>query len=307
MGLFSKKTYVCEKCGKEFEKRLNLLGSICDECWLIEENERKELENAVKGYNDYCNNVFYKSHSTEELRNILNHREELLGTLQNENAITREELIYAGNNYKGLSEEEAMNVIVGMLQSQVYDQAGAGVGKNFFVLKDYDGVLVDAKDVFAIGFTTDARAQVNSSEVLLCALFTNDPYVPVVPLIYVVKKGFFEFSKSKEGREAVVNILTAKCPNLTYAVQDLNELKKRIKRDGCVKGKLNEKFMLDQIGNATAGIGIFDVRKMNPKFTSYTTSMLNRMGYLLDTEIEVLLKWDKTSNRKYWSELMDRM
>ena len=42
MGLFSKKTYICEKCGKEFQKRINLNGNFCDECFAKEMKEKEE-------------------------------------------------------------------------------------------------------------------------------------------------------------------------------------------------------------------------------------------------------------------------
>ena len=44
MGFFSKKDYVCEKCGKSFQKRFSIRECICDECQKKEEEEMMALE-----------------------------------------------------------------------------------------------------------------------------------------------------------------------------------------------------------------------------------------------------------------------
>lgn len=307
MGLFSKKTYVCEQCGKEYERRINLLGNLCNECWDQQEKEKKELEKAIKGYKEYHEALFYKSITMENMRKILDHREELMEKYANSNEISEEELYLAGKNYKKLTDEEATNIVVRALKSSVKEEYGAGFTTKFFALTEYESVLIDAKDVFAVAYMTDCRAQSNSGEVLLCIVFTNDPYVPVFPMIYVVKKGMFEFSKSKEGRNAIASLMESQCPNLTYPVGDVHDLKKIIKQDGCVKGKLELKFMQDQISNALAGIGIFDSRNMRARFLPNTLNTLKHMGYIPEMEINSLLKMEEKSCQKYWNEIIDKI
>lgn len=85
----------------------------------------------------------------------------------------------------------------------------------------FEKTIVDAQDVFAVGYTSDYKLQDAKSEVILCAVFTNDPYIPVFPMIYVGNLGFFEIMKSKKGRQDVNALFEAMCPNLTYPVQDL--------------------------------------------------------------------------------------
>ena len=71
MGLFSKKTYICEKCGKEFEKRINLNGNLCDECWDYEKKVKRELEEGVRGYINYCSDVFLSHIHMMKCRKLL--------------------------------------------------------------------------------------------------------------------------------------------------------------------------------------------------------------------------------------------
>ena len=78
MGLFSKKTYVCERCGKEFQKRINLNGNFCDECLDMELKEKRELKELVGGYYDYGFDVLLKDYTSEELKEIVSHRDMIL-------------------------------------------------------------------------------------------------------------------------------------------------------------------------------------------------------------------------------------
>ena len=50
MGLFSKKMFVCEECGKEYEARFAILEKICSSC----KEKRGGLENEVLGYVNYA-------------------------------------------------------------------------------------------------------------------------------------------------------------------------------------------------------------------------------------------------------------
>ena len=48
---------------------------------------------------------------------------------------------------------------------------------------------------------------------------------------YVGKTGFFELTKSKKGRASVNALFEAMCPNLTYPVGDIKQLKKQISQE----------------------------------------------------------------------------
>ena len=112
MGIFSKKTYLCEKCGKEFQKRINLNGNVCDDCRKQEENVLHELIRLVGGYIDYYNDVFSDTYTLEEMKKIAAHREGLIAKFQNSGGIKKTELMIASENYKNLTDAEAADILI---------------------------------------------------------------------------------------------------------------------------------------------------------------------------------------------------
>jgi len=307
MGLFSKKTYVCEKCGKEYVKRINLNGTWCDDCLKAEVNAQAELEKHIGGYCDYASDVLYKSYSSEEMREILKHRNELLDKLRFDDGISRAELTNASDNYKKLSDEEAKDILIRLSNSTVSNTIGAVYSKDFFVPTDYANMIVDAEDVFAVGFTSDFKLEAGNKEVILCAVFTNDPYVPVFPMIYLGRKGFFEIAKSKKGRASVAASFDAVCPNLTYPVCDLKELKKTIKKDSDVRGNIEQKQILEFISWASNCMNLFNTKKMTSTLYSESAEMLDSIGYIQEDEINHILKMDKMFNRNYWNKQIQKL
>ena len=303
MGLFSKKTIVCERCGKEYQARVTLGVHICDEC-LNREYEKKEN---VKGYVDYANSMLWDSYSEEQLDQIAKHRDDILKKYRMTNGISRAELINASENYKKLTDDEAADVLTRMANSSITATIGAAYTGYFFVPTAFEKTIVDANDVFAVGYTSDYKLKDASSEVILCAVFTNDPYIPVFPMIYVGKLGFFEIMKSKKGRQGVNELFESMCPNLTYPVQDLKQLKKQIKADGAVKGNIDLKFMLDRISDASISYGIFDTKKMHSDLYSSSAEMLDEYGYIEETQINQIMHMDKMFNRKYWKKQIERL
>ena len=308
MGLFSKKTYVCEKCGKEFQTRMKVCGNVlCDACLDAELDVREKLEEAVQGYVDYYEDVFYKSYSLDELKKIIAHRDNLLAKFKNNAGISRAELANASDNYKNLTDDQAAEVLKKVANSALSSTLGAAYSGRFFCSTDYSKMIVDAADVFAVGYTSDSRFNSDLEEAILCVVFTNDPYVPVFPMVYIGKKGLLEFKKSKKGREGVEALFSAMCPNLKYPVCDIKQLKKQMKQEGEVKGRLDDKFMLEQLDNASCGKGIFDTRSMNGRLSDDSAAMLDSIGYIQDIEQDIILKMDKMFNRNYWNKQIKRI
>ena len=56
MGLLSKKTLICERCGKEYQVRIALGRHLCDECAAREGQKRDN----VRGYVDYAAQIQFK-------------------------------------------------------------------------------------------------------------------------------------------------------------------------------------------------------------------------------------------------------
>ncbi len=301
--LFAKKTIVCERCGKEYQARITLGAHICDEC-LVREQHKKEN---VKGYVDYANDMLWPSYTEEQLDQIAAHRDQILAKYRMTEGISRAELQEASDNYKKLSDDEAANVLIRMANSSITSTMGAAYTGYFFVPTAYEKTIVDAQDVFAVGFTNDHKLESTSHEIILCAVFTNDPYIPVFPMVYVGKLGFFEIMKSKKGRKGVTDLFEAMCPNLTYPVQDLKKLKKQIKDEGSVKGNIDMKLMLDKISDASMSVGIFDTKKMHSNLYPSSATMLDQFGYIQEEQINQILKMDKMFNRNYWKKQIKRL
>lgn len=69
--LFAKKTYICEKCGGEFTKRINLNGNLCDQCWNKEYEEKESLSKAVSGYQKYRDEMYKPNPTLDEMKDII--------------------------------------------------------------------------------------------------------------------------------------------------------------------------------------------------------------------------------------------
>lgn len=273
MGLFSKKTYVCERCGKEYEARINFGSNVCKEC-LKRESQKKEY---VIGYVDYASEMGKPEYTEQQLDKIANHRDSVLEKYRPQSDFPPEKLRRIIDSPKNATSEEATIAA----KSLVVTLIGAGISPYFFAPTTYEKTIVDAKDVFAVGFTSDHKLKVNNGEAILCAVFTNDPYIPVFPVVYFGKFGLFEGFKSKKGRASVVSIFEKSCPNLTYPVQELKTLKKQIKSEDTVKGDLDKKFMLDKISDASCSSGIFNTTKIRQELSYSTSEMLQSYGYIV--------------------------
>ncbi len=303
MSLFSKKTFTCERCGQEYQVRIALGAHICDEC-LRRENEKKDN---VRGYLDYARKLKWPDYTEEQLDQIAEHRFRILEKYRQTQGISRAELQAASDNYKKLTDDQAADVLIRMSNSSVTATTGAAYTGCFFAPTQFEKTIIDAEDVFAVGYTDANQLKAEGQEVILCAVFTNDPYIPVFPMIYVGKLGFFEMMKSKKGRAGVSAMFESICPNLQYPVQDMKMLKKQIKADGSVKGNMEAKFMLDRISDASISYGIFDENEMHSNFSQASVNMLDAYGYIQEDQIGQILKLDKMFNRNFWSKQIKRL
>ena len=303
MGLFSKKTVKCERCGKEYQVRITRGVHICDECL-----HRLELKkDNVSGYVEYAFEMGWLSYTEEQLDQIAVHRDAILEKYRRHNGISRKDLISASDNYKMLSDEEAADTLYRVANSSITSTMGAAYTADFFVPTDYDKTIVDSEDVFAVGYTNDINFQIDGQEVILCAVFTNDPYIPVFPMVYLGKLGSFEMMKSKKGRQGVNDLFESICPNLTYPVQDLKHLKKQLKSEGNVKGNIDIKCMLDIIADASSSFGIFDTSKLHCNLYPSAAEMLDKYGYIQEEEINQILHMDKMFNRRFWDKQVKKL
>ncbi len=139
----------------------------------------------------------------------------------------------------------------------------------------------------------------------MCAVFTNDPYIPAFPMVFVGNCGLFEL-KSKGGRLGISEFFEKNCPNLTYPVQELKQLNKQIKTEGLVRGKIDQIFMLSKIQDALVSGGIFNTNKLKSELSDASAELIDAYGYIQKDDITRILKTDRRSNDKYWSKQFQR-
>ena len=304
MGLFSKKTIVCENCGKEYEARITLGEHLCSDCSSRITNKRLQLN----GYVEYAMVAGLPSYNREaQLDEIAARRQQTLEKYRMTEGISRAELQMLSDNYKKLTDEQAAQTLIRISNSNLTATMGAAYTGYFFVPTRFSGTIVNGDDVFAVGFTSNHELRAEDREVILCGVFTNDPYLPVFPMVYTGKLGFFELSKSKKGREDVKGMYEAICPNLTYPVQDIKELKKQIKLENSVRGNIDVKFMLKQISDMSSSVGVFDTKRMFSDLSPESAAMLDQYGYIQEDEINRILKMDKMFNRNYWNKQIQKL
>jgi len=304
MGFLSKKTVKCTHCGKDFETRIAVLFQLCPEC----SEKKRNLQEDVKGYIDYACEMKLPEYSMEQMSQIVAHREQILEKYRQIGGISKEELKRASDNYRKLTDEQAMDILTRMSRATLLTTTGAGYSDKFFAPTSFEKLIVDAEDVYAVGYTTGMGLSALGTEAILCGVFTNDPYIPVFPMVFLGKIGFLEFKGSKKGRQGVESLFTAMCPNLTYPVQELKQLKKQLKAEGTVKGNMDLQYMLDRINDVEYQNSFFKGKQLAETYLNYRTAeMLESFGYFVDKDINFILKIDKMLNRKYWEKQFARL
>lgn len=299
MGLFSKKSYICKQCGKEYEARIDLGGGLCSECLA----KLREMENATSGYDSYAKTMGI-TYGMDELKAALLHRDGILEKYRITDGMTKEDLKVAGDNYKKLSEDEAVSIYKKARHQTVYDLIGAYFGSGFIGLTSYEGTVVDVKDVFAVAYTSVRLYKDTAMETILSAVFTNDPYIPVFGVITSGELGWFSM-KSKSGRDFVDAFFSWICPNLEYPVMGLKKLKKIIKEEGC-KGNIGAEDMLKYISDASSNMGVFKAKSMPDSISEADLDRLYSYGYVPDSDIKKLLKMDKIFAGSFWEKIAEK-
>ncbi|MCR5782453.1 MAG: hypothetical protein K6G90_06905 [Clostridia bacterium] len=281
MGIFSKKTYVCECCGKEFEARSLLGRTLCNEC---EERELAKYAN-ISGYIEYSEKMKMPDYTEQQKEEIAEHRDAILEKYRLTQGISMSELRDARYNYSNLSDSEAADILMRSAKSAVSVTLGSGYTNDFFVPTKFSRTVIDTEDVFAVGLVSDYKSSVDGAEALMAVVFTNDPYIPAFPFYYLAKLGFFEVVRSKKGRAATSLFFESMCPNLTYPVMDLKKLKKQIKNEGAVRGNIAYDRMMDIIQDANVLSGIFNSSKNNSSIDIRTEKLLEEYGYIPEYEV----------------------
>lgn len=205
------------------------------------------------GYIQYKKGFSSESYSEEKLQEILNHRDGILEK-------------YADSDHK------AVDSILGM-----------GFCEDFFVPLNYDGILVETKDVFAaaykIGYAENSIKS-KSEKYVLWTIFTEDIYVPVLSMVCIQKHNIFERILKKEKNE-FLPVMEKLCPSLQYPICQVSKLQELLKKEYQVRGHVSKSFMLEQLYDAENGIGLCFPDLMSFEYGGKTRALLEKYGYRL--------------------------
>lgn len=309
MGLFTPKTVTCARCGKEFQTRIGFLN-ICDACaqeQLSQDEQRKQKAKNVKGYVQYAKAMKWEPYSENQLDEIAAHKATLVNRYQCENGISKEELKAVSDKYSKLSDAQAAEVLQRISNSTFNYTGGCAYTSQFFVPLAFEETIVSMDDVFAVALATDYHNDLEHHESVLCAIFTNDPYIPVFPMIVLLKLGFFEVFHSKKGRQGVDILFNHLCPNLTYPVQSISQLKKQVKQEGIVRGNIAPEAMLSAISKISFSEGVFKGKYTEPILPESTEKMLESMGYIPEDKIRKIMRRDSILAGSFWDRIEKKM
>ena len=144
--------------------------------------KERMLEESVKGYEQYRQKAGLLPMTRAQRAGAAAHRERILEKYRMKDGISRIELWQAVRQYRSLSCSQCEDILFRAANSALISADGAAYSRNFFVPALFEKMVVDAKDVFAVGISASYKVSLKPREVILCAVFTNDPYVPVFPI-----------------------------------------------------------------------------------------------------------------------------
>lgn len=161
--------------------------------------------------------------------------------------------------------------------------AGMCFTNGLLIPADFDGVIVDVDSVYAAAYRICYSKGVwkkRSDKFAYWILFTNDEYVPVLPMVCIQKYTPTEllFHKEKNDLKPVVEKLFH---NLKYPICPMEQLEKMVEKDYSVRGKATKDFVLGQIYDAVNEYGLFDLNTISCEVGDGTKKLLNTYGYEL--------------------------
>ena len=253
--------------------------------FLINDEDKFAKQKMVQGYVQYSRAADWKHYNAIQMDEVFQHRESILEQYRNYWGITREELSWAQQNKKTLTEDRKKDIVRRTMKSILLTYNGAITNGKFFVLTDYENVVVDARDIFAVAYTPAKGVMGGKYDGLTYAFFTNDPYVPV---FWIAVPSGTEISMAQ--------MLEISNINLTYPMDTMKALKKTIKKEGAVKGNLEKEYMLKQLSRTISGIWLPDASLLTEK----TKSFVEQYGYICNLDMRKILKLDSSLAGSFW-------
>lgn len=319
MGLFSKKTYYCSECGKQFEARFAQAVPMCKDCISKQVDqemaEQAELDNLIRehmlgGYVKYRRHMGMEPLTLAQAKELVAHRDGILESVRIHEAITYDELRAAGERYKDLSNDEIIEILarVNNGTSSFIPGTLSIITANFMMPYNYAGMVIDNADVYTGVYNVDYR---DGQKTSVAALFTNDPYVPVT---YIVTSGESSLSdlagrlfKGDKSNQDMVDVISSFCPNLTYTPAPVKDMLKALKGGLTIDGAVDNERMIRTIRELEAGEGLFKAKRLTEDHTMEQRDLMGRYGYLDMYETRRLLKMDDFGASRYWKKKLKEL
>lgn len=205
----------------------------------------------VIGYVHYKHRLTKEKYSDATFQKIADHRNAIMAKYAN-------------------AEDKTVGRTVGMCYS-----------KGLLIPVDYDGVVVDADSVYAAAYRICYSKGVwkkRSEKFAYWILFTNDEYVPVLPMVCIQKYTPIELLTRKEKND-LKPVLEDLLHNLKYPICPMDQLEKMVERDYSVRGNATKDFVLGQIYDAVNEYGLFDLNTISCEVGDGTKKLLKSYGY----------------------------
>lgn len=310
MGLLSGKTVNCLKCGAEFTRGLLSSETLCEECrWENTKEQTRVLSIQLQkqGIQEYYKNMpkpFNKMPA--DIETIMAYRDSILEKYRRSDVVTADDFMNAYASADSWDDDECMNFTRRVCNSILFTHKRMSFAEGKFIVShEYDGVVVDFDEVFAVAVVKGLKGYTKELDgAYMCAMFTNNPFFPAIALAFCpqVKKGFFS-TQAKMEAEAIQMLgkaFNTWCCNLTYPVMSLKEFKNLIKQEGAVRGNMSIQMMNALLSRADCGSPFWGIDSTMPETIPFGIShAMADYGYLSAGDLHDNLMIDKKSE-KFW-------
>lgn len=256
----------------------------------------------LHGYINYAGIMGWPDYTDEQLKCIQDHRDAILEKyrLEPKPDIDFSEPIV--DDYTKLSYDEAINFLKFIDTFKICRTAGMAYAGRIIAPTELDGVIIDACDVFAVGFMTSKKRLVDK-ECIVAVIFTKDPYIPAYAMMMLGKISGLEISVSRRGRCAIADFLKFLCPNIEYPVQDIHKLAKKIVADGVI-----DHAVMDMIVKMVSyEIGIFDVAHSDARNAISEALIYVYSGYLDAIQIyDNIGMYEDSGRGRFWRNIAEK-
>ncbi len=226
MELFSKKTYICERCGAAYESRMGVLRSkYCSECkaeLAAIAAEAAARDEAARGYMHYTRYIFQREATEEEKDFFIAHKNDLLERyrLSHEPGAVIETDSMGIPDLTGHNPRHVINTLSNACITTEFTALGGKL----------DGIVIKNSDVYLLAYEEGQLINNNDKGITAMSLilFTKDRRYPVIPLVDTAR--MLPLSRDKKDYiEKLEAMIEAYYPNVACPPMSADALKKKAK------------------------------------------------------------------------------